>query len=191
MQYAWIEEVGNIGLHAKLKSDHRPHASKTHINPSYKMPWKEIQARTHEAIYGISEPAMTKLWSEKNTMIAHNQQTLFTDNITKRIHRASLCPLHDSWGPESGTIWTESPLSQITKQTLFNIFTTVSSLSSILMVLHINRPANAIKYAIFIRNASRLKSTGISIHREQTHIQWHPVTDLPGVHVTCSVFLEQ
>lgn len=49
------------------------------------------------------------------------------------------------------------------------------------MVLRINRPANAsLRYAIFIRNASRLKSTGISILKEQTHIQWHPVTDLPG-----------
>lgn len=49
------------------------------------------------------------------------------------------------------------------------------------MVLRINRPANAsLRYAIFIRNASRLKSTEISILKEQTRIQWHPVTDLPG-----------
>lgn len=155
------------------------------------MPWKEIQARTHEAIYGISEPAVTKLWSEKNTMIAHNQQTLFTDNITKRIHRASLCPLHDSWGPESGTIWTESPLSQITKQTLFNIFTTVSSLSSILMVLHINRPANASQvcniYQEYITTQKYWNQ-----HPQRTNS--YPVTSShwsAGVHVTCSVFLEQ
>lgn len=60
------------------------------------------------------------------------------------------------------------------------------------VVLRINRPANAsLRYAIFIRNASRLKSTGISILKEQTHIQWHPVTDLPGSMWQPLFFLEQ
>lgn len=191
MQYACIEDEGNIGLLTKLNwNQTTDHMQARLISTRASRCYGKKSKLGHFKLFMVF---LSLLWQRYEVsgiqwFITTRQQNFFTKCI--QAQRAStLCALHDTYGSESDTIWTEILLGQTTKKKLFNILTTISSHSYTITIwfcaLTGQQVCNIYKECITTHKY-------LNQHPQRTNS--YPVTFShwsARVHVTCTVFLEE